>query len=121
MLKRILTYVLLILVVFQTSIAMGDTHQSHQSGADHVVFDETHEHPRELTLEIQHEAELDLDSASSQKWDCHHCCHCHGHFCPVILLSTERVLLSTSASLVTAYSENAIPDTFETFLRPPKA
>lgn len=121
MLKRALTYFVLTLVVLQSGIATGDAHQLHQSGAEHVLFDESHQHLDGVASENQHSHDAGLETPSSQKWDCHHCCHCHGHFCPAILISTARILLSKNSSPVPGYSENAFPDTFETFLRPPIA
>ena len=121
MLKRALTYVVLILVVLQSGMAMGDAHRLHQSGTEHVVFDENHRHLDGLGAEKHHAEEVGSDDVSSEKWDCHHCCHCHGHFYSVILMSAERILLSKSTSPVPDYSENTFPDTFEAFLRPPKA
>ena len=117
MFKRALTYVVLILVVLQSGIAMGDAHQLHQSGVEHVAFDETHPPHEELESD-EHQIE---DASSLQEWDCHHCCHCHGHFCPFILVSAERFVLSKGSSPVPDYSENAFPDTVEALLRPPKA
>lgn len=121
MLKRALTYVVLILVVLQSGMAMGDAHRLHQSGTEHVVFDENHRHLDGHGAEKHHAEEVVSDDLSSAKWDCHHCCHCHGHFSPAILVPTEPTLLSKSSSPVPDYSENTFPDTFETFLRPPKA
>ncbi len=119
MLTRALTYIVLILVVLQSATAMADAHQLHQSGTEHLVFDESHHHLDESGPENQHNFEA--DASTSQQWDCHHCCHCHSHFCPAILLSAESILLNRLSSPVPDYSENAFPDTFETFLRPPKA
>jgi hypothetical protein len=120
MLKCALTYAMLILIVLQSGMAMGDAHQLHQSG-EHVAFDETHQHPDGFESDRHLIENAESDPSSSQSWDCHHCCHCHGHFCPAILVPTESTLLSKSSSPVPEYSENTFPDTFETFLRPPKA
>ena len=119
MLKRALTYFVLTLIVLQSGLAMGDAHQLHQSGAEHVVFDESHQHLDGLESEKHQTKDLDSDASSSQKWDCHHCCH--GHFCPAILVSTDHILLPKHSSPIPTYSENAFPDTYEAFLRPPKA
>ncbi len=119
MLIRAMTYFMLLLVVLQSGAAMADAHQLHQSGTEHLVFDESHHHLDGSGPADQHNHEA--DAPSSQQSDCHHCCHCHGHFCPAILLSAERILLTRHSSPIPDYSENAFPDTFETFLRPPKA
>lgn len=114
--QRVLTYAVLILIVLQSGMAMGDAHQLHQSGNEHVAFDQTHQH-LDGPESDKHHVE---DASSLQERDCHHCCHCHSHFCPAILVPTESTLLSRGSSPVPDYSENAFPDTFETFLRPPK-
>ena len=53
MLKRVLTYFLLTLVVLQSAVAMGDAHQLHQSGAEHLVFDDTHLHDDGHVADVQ--------------------------------------------------------------------
>jgi hypothetical protein len=121
MFKRALTYFLLTLIVLQSGLAMGDAHQLHQSGSEHVAFDENHQHLDSLESEKHNAKDLCSDASSCQKWDCHHCCHCHGHLSPAILISTDHILLSKYSSPIPTHSENAFPDTYETFLRPPKA
>lgn len=121
MFKRALTYFLLTLIVLQSGLAMGDAHQLHQFGSEHVAFDENHQHLDGLESEKHLAKDGGSDAPSSQKWDCHHCCHCHGHFSPAILISTDHILLSKHSSPIPTYSENAFPDTYEAFLRPPKA
>lgn len=115
MLKRALTYFVLMMVVLQSSMATGDARQLQQSA------DEIHQYFSELVAEKHHAEEVGSDDSSSAKWDCPHCCDCHGYFCCTIVMSAERILLSKSSSPVPDYSENAFPDTFETLLRPPKA
>lgn len=114
MLKRVLTCIILALVVLQSGLAMGDAHQMHQSGAEHKIFDDNHAHPEDSEPS-------DLDAPSSQDWDCHHCCHCHGHLCPAILVTSLRLVLPKSPTGVLFYTENTPPLTVDTFLRPPIA
>lgn len=118
MLKRALTYFALMLIVLQSALAMGDAHQLYQSGTQHVAFDDTHQLDNAKTTQNQHSVP---DKPDSSQWDCHHCCHCHSHFCPAILVSAELLLQTKASSSVPDYAENALPDTHETFLRPPKA
>ncbi len=121
MLKRVLTYFLLALIVLQSGMSMGDTHQLHQSSSEHVTFDEAHQHLGVLEVEKHDVKTLTTDTSASSTLDCHHCCHGHAHFCPAILVSTDQLLLTKSSSPVSFYSESAFPNTFETILRPPKA
>jgi hypothetical protein len=120
MLKRGLTYFVLALVVLQSAVAIGDAHQLHQSGAEHYVFDDAHLHVDEHATDNEHNHNLN-SNLSAEKWDCHHCCHCHGHFSPAVLISAEDIHLATLSSPVPDYSDKAYPETFETFLRPPIA
>ncbi|GAB2190041.1 hypothetical protein MAH1_16490 [Sessilibacter sp. MAH1] len=121
MLKRVLTYFVLSLVVLQFSVAMGDAHQLHQSGAEHLVFDDVHQHDDEHVSSTLDDQNLNPELPASEKWDCHHCCHCHGHLCPAILISIEYVHVAKLSSPVSDYAESTFPETYETFLRPPKA
>ncbi|WP_239923696.1 hypothetical protein [Agaribacterium haliotis] len=93
---------------------MADIHAAHQSGLEHLTFDD-HQHP---------EGELLTDSIAqheSGEHDCHHCCHCQGHSSPALALAFDRIYLNKIPSPVPDYSDNAITDIIETFLRPPKA
>ncbi len=119
MIKRALTYFVLTLIVLQSAVAIGDVHQLYQSGTEHLVFDESHQHHDGNTLENQQDHDANSETSSSQKWDCHHCCHCH--FYPAILISTERIHLAKNSSPVLDYVESTFPETYEAFLRPPKA
>ncbi len=124
MLKRLLTYCLLGMIILQSVLAMADVHQLHQLGTEHVVFDDAHLHDDGHADYSQQNPNLSPELSqlpTAEKWDCHHCCHCHGHLCPAILLSIERVQLAKSAAPLPDYVENAFPETYEPFLRPPKA
>ena len=121
MLKRILTYLLMILIVFQSSLAMADAHQFYQSGYEHINFDQHNQDSNNLTIEKQNTELLDESLFSSQESDCQHCCHCHGHCTPAITIAFNRFCTTKSSSPVPEYSDKALPDTFESFLRPPIA
>ena len=74
MFKPYLTYFLLALLALQSVVATSDAHQSHQSGAEHLNFDTSHQHADE-TEHFDHNSESESQHSD---WDCHHCCHCHG-------------------------------------------
>ena len=118
MLVRALTYILLILLLIQSSVAMGDAHQWHQSGTEHFTFDDTHDHNSNKLSDF---VDANTDDTSSQIRDCHHCCHCHGHLCPAILLAIPDVHLNKCVLIPPDYTENTIPQIFDSFLRPPIA
>ena len=121
MLTRILTYALLILVVLQSGIAMGDVHWLHESGAESVVIDERHQHLHSHDFSAHQDTLVGSEDESSTQWDGHNCCQCHGHACSAIMMAAYRVLITKCSSPVPDYIECTLPDTFKTFLRPPKA
>lgn len=115
MIIRAMTYLLLLLMSLQTSADIADAHSAHQSGTEHLSF-EDHHHPDDQDLG------LSLSEFShDQENDCHHCCHCHSNFCPVILISMGSIKLFKTTSPIPDYSNNSVTDPFEAFLRPPKA
>lgn len=119
MLFRALTYCLLMMMLLQSVIAVADMHAAHQSGVEHRDF-ENHQHHDDVLSESS-----SIDSASqlltSDGPDCHHCCHCHGHFSPAILLNAERSLLAPVSSGFPRYTVVSPSENLETFLRPPIA
>ncbi len=119
MLKRVLTYLVLALVVVQSAVVEGDIHQLHQSGMEHHVFDGAHLLDNGHISETPHNHSLNSELPNTEKWDCHHCCHCHGHFCAAAIASTDRVDLAKFRSTLPEYTESTFPQTYETFLRPP--
>jgi len=114
--KRFLTYFILALVVFQSAAGVADAHQSHQSGTEHLTFDD-HQHSHE-DVEVDH---ILADGAEGQERDCHHCCHCHGHFTPAVLVKPSGFALRKSSASKSDYSENFPSKVINPLLRPPIA
>jgi len=111
---RTMTYLLLLLMTFQSSVSLADIHMTHQSGLEHLTFD-GHQH-----AEDEHHTSS-IEQSENGERDCHHCCHCHGHCTPAITIAFNRFCTTKSSSPVPEYSDKALPDTFESFLRPPIA
>lgn len=111
---RAFTYLLLLLMTFQSAAGLADIHTAHQSGLEHLTF-EDHQH-----LEDEHHGDSVVQSENGER-DCHHCCHCHGHSTPAIVITIDRIFMAKSSSLIPDYVDKATPDTFATFLRPPIA
>lgn len=112
--KRFLTYFILVLVVFQSAAGIADAHQSHQSGTEHLTFDD-HQH-------VHEDAEVDHNLAEGyedQERDCHHCCH--GHFSPAVLVKPSGFALRKSSRSNSDYSENFPSKVINPLLRPPIA
>ena len=113
---RAFTYLLLLLMTFQSAAGLADIHTAHQSGLEHLTF-EDHQHTE---TEDDHFVDFHNQFESDER-DCHHCCHCHGHSTPAIIIAVDRIFMAKSSSLIPDYPDKTIPDTFETFLRPPIA
>jgi len=107
--KNIL-YILLLLIAFQSTVAVADLHQAHQSGVEHIQFSDD-------TDSDNHHSNQQQDSTI--KYDCHHCCHCHGVHCYYLedfspnKFARQRIHVSLEA-IVLMRSRNTLPD-----LRPP--
>ncbi|MBL4868533.1 MAG: hypothetical protein JKY67_19385 [Pseudomonadales bacterium] len=71
MLRKWLSYLLVVLISIQSVVAIADAHQSHQKGKPHVDFN--HDHDSSTIIKIQR------DETGAVQYDCHHCCH--GHSC----------------------------------------
>jgi len=106
---RCLTYMLLLLMTFQSSVSLADMHAPHQTGFDHLTF-EDHQHAVNVV------EQLGVDER-----DCHHCCHCHGHICIAVIISSEPTQLNKATPILLVYLDKAPLETFESFLRPPIA
>jgi hypothetical protein len=80
MIRQYLTYLLTALIALQSVAAVADVHQFHQSGTEHLAFE--HEHDLADTESHKFSDETPTNSESTNPFDCHHCCHCHGmaHF-----------------------------------------
>lgn len=116
MLKRILTYLFVMLIGFQSVVAVGDVHQLHQSGSEHLSF-ENHQHADEAQ---KHDHQLDASTVTEGP-DCHHCCHCHGQLNPAVLISSSSFAVQKPSSGLPDYSENTPSNIINPLLRPPIA
>ena len=110
---RTLTYLLLLLMTFQSAAGLADMHTAHQSGFEHLSF-EDHQHGNDGRY-------TDSIPPENGVRDCHHCCHCHGYNTPAIIIAFDRFCTTKSTSPVPEYPDKTLPDKFESFLRPPIA
>ncbi|WP_370978586.1 hypothetical protein [Agaribacterium sp. ZY112] len=101
-------------MTIQSAASVADIHAAHQSGLEHLAFDD-HQHPEGERLTDS------IAQSESGEHDCHHCCHCQGHSSPAFVLAFDCIYLNRASSPVPDYSDRVIADTFDTFLRPPKA
>lgn len=79
MFNRLLMLMFALLFASQTIAAAFDSHSSHQKvnaaqSLSHLNLDESHKSHQEGALVA---AENNVDGEQQEKFDCHHCCHCH--------------------------------------------
>lgn len=99
MLRHYVTCLLAFLIAVQSVAAMVDVHQFHQSGKEHLTFD--HSHQSSDTDNGNRLVKQSPDQPGQPLYDCHHCCHCHGH---------ASVVLAVSLSNYTIYSGTELAD-----------
>lgn len=71
----------MVLILLQSIAVVADAHQFHQTGSEHLEFDQHRhqqldEHASRLT-ELDLSCFLDSSASEDKNSDCHHCCHCH--------------------------------------------
>ena len=106
MVKPTLIYLMLVLTVFQSSIAMGDVDQITQSGSDNFSINN-------ILIGL---GEID---PPEEEHDCSHCSLCHGHGCPVILVKTLSFTFQKARTNVPDYRKRISSEVPSPLLRPP--
>lgn len=94
MFRMNLLYMLLALIAVQSTVAVADSHQSHQTGAEHIEFEHEHNNDNQST-QIKQLSGIDTDTLTNIQFDCHHCCHCHGVAQFEIANSINNIYLNT--------------------------
>lgn len=113
MVKPTLIYLMLVLTVFQSSIAMGDVDQITQSGSDNFSINNIL-----IGLGEIDPPETYIDSLEEEP-DCSHCSLCHGHGCPVILVKTLSFTFQKARTNVPDYRKRISSEVPSPLLRPP--
>jgi len=113
MVKPTLIYLMLVLTVFQSSIAMGDVDQITLAGSDNFSVNNT------LTgFDEMDPTETNIDLLEEEH-DCSHCSLCHGHGCPVILVKTLSFTLQKVRTDVPDYCKSISSEIPSSLQRPP--
>ena len=115
---RLLFYVVLILMTTQSVGAMADVHSLHQTGTEHLNFSDGHEHLEPIE---QHLGDLESAEHSEQSWDCHHCCHCHGHSCFAVVMSATDYIPPLDSSSAALNKDSIKLEAYRRIFRPPIA
>lgn len=92
MIRHIVTYLIVIMIALQSFVAMADSHQLHQSGTKHIVFE--HQHDLDNVMP---------DDSANSMFDCHHCCHCHGMSHPFLVSGEDSVIAISLGNEVSDY------------------
>lgn len=133
---RLLIHLLLILTfVVQPASTLADVHQFHQSGAEHLGFEnhrQTGDHliPNAVdtntvdpttTDTTTTDTTTDTTKSSGTQFDCHHCCHCHGVACGIGLPVTQVLECEYGVFIQKSeYAARVYPSVHEKQFRPPR-
>ena len=79
MFRKVINYMLVILIALQSVAAFADVHQYIQTDTDHLSAD-GHKH-RHLNVASQTADSMELNSTQNE---CDHCCHCHASAGPFL-------------------------------------
>jgi len=118
MIKRWFMMVMALMIALQSVAAIADAHQLHQSGTQHLTFDHSHQ-----SSDIDNGNQLVKQSPvqpGQPLYDCHHCCHCHGHASVVLAGSLSHFAFFSGTELADyqAHLTSTIPTSL---FRPPIA
>jgi len=118
MIKRWFVMVMALMIALQSVAAIADAHQFHQSGTEHLEFDHSHQ-PTDTDNDNQL-VKQSPDQPGQPLYDCHHCCHCHGHASVVLAgsLSNFAIFSGTELADYQAHLSSTIPTSL---FRPPIA
>lgn len=122
MLKSVINYMLMLMIVLQSVSLFADTHQAHQSGAQHLNFE--HDHIPSSGIEAvidQGQGESGSSESLDGQFDCHHCCHCHG---TNLVAAIDNVLLDVSSydsKYIISYSLEGLVSPPHQVYRPPRS
>lgn len=121
---RFLIHLLLILTfVVQPASTLADVHQFHQSGAEHLGFENHNPAGDHLTSNAVAGNSVDTGKSfdGGTKLDCHHCCHCHGVACGLGLPVTQVLECEYGVFIQKSeYAAHVYPSVHEKQFRPPR-
>ncbi|MFL0799434.1 MAG: hypothetical protein K6L81_03325 [Agarilytica sp.] len=109
-----LTYILVILVTLQSIATFADAYEFHQSNKERLSFNDV-----SLNSEAPEPTINKTELLEEQERDCNHCCQCHGHGCPAILVRSLNFTLQKTRSDISTYRENTSSEIINSLLRPP--
>lgn len=115
MFRHYLMCLLASMIALQSLNSVADVHQLHQSGAEHVEFDHSHQ-----PTDVEGDNQLTKDTPEKPNqslYDCHHCCHCHGFV--ALTGATARLATFFSGKQQFDYLTNLISAIPPSLFRPP--
>lgn len=114
MVKSTLIYLMLVLTIFQSSIAMGDIDLLQQKGSEDLSFNSI-----SFGFHALKSSKNNIDRLNEQEHDCSHCNLCHGHGCAIILGKTLSLTFQKKRTGVSDYIENITSEILSPLQRPP--
>lgn len=121
MIRLYLTCLLALLIAVQSVTAMADVHKFHQSGTEHVEFNHSHQSTASDTQNDSQLAKQAADPLSQSAYDCHHCCHCHGHGSVILAGAASHVAALFSGNGQADFQANLTSGIPPSLFRPPIA
>lgn len=127
MIERFLTYVLIGLFVLQIESAAFDVHVIHEPTLAHFTEGLAHlDHFTDSANTVSKIAQsghsksiIQIDSQNDK--NCDHCCLCHGHICPAVVISAPLHSLLKPTFSASSYNCTIAPKPIDSLLRPPIA
>lgn len=118
MLKKWLSYWIILMIALQSFSAIADAHRTHQTGEQHLSFE--HEHAQTPVEPVQPQSLIKSTKLPSDGLDCHHCCHCHLHL-TYLPAPSLGLLLSVNSLAFNGYDNTALDGSLTFLFRPPKS
>ena len=125
--KRLLARTLMLIISLQSVMAVADVHQMHQSGLRHLNFQHHHHNSHDSAYKSLSTVSksnsnvdiIDVDSKTQLRFDCHHCCHCHGVHHHWMVTSLDIMAPINSVESATPFHIELPNSPPESLLRPP--
>ena len=118
MVKKCLSYCLVLMIAMQSFVTMAATTASQQLEELHSVSSNEHK----LLSAQETDPALDVTSSQSDfdEFDCHHCGHCHGSHVSVLHSTSSPFVPFYSSPTSNEYDKTVLSGLINNLFRPPK-
>jgi len=120
MVKKGLTYLLLLSIALQSLFAVADNRQIHQIDTEHLKVEHSHQSDKQIKTAPDSKLTSMLDSnIEHDNEDCHHCGHCHGSHAQWLALNHLSMPIHSARNNLFNYQSKLNIGTQENLFRPP--